>query len=149
MSQPQLFVGECEKLVDRAAAALWYLHVEAARKVHRADLLLPHEVQPVIAPAAGDLDHQLLLAGPVVRPIIGDDDLFHEIDRVARKWSGFGERNRGHRTLLERVDGAVPMSVPDTSLYVLKPKLTTYNDRRKPIFGLTRRISARTMTSLG
>jgi len=113
MSQPQPFVGEREKFVHRAPAPPWHLHVEAAGEVHRTNLLLPHEIQPIIAPTAGNLDDQLLLAGPVMRPIIRDDDLFDEVDGVTRERGRFGDRNRGHRTLLERVDGAVPTSDRD------------------------------------
>jgi len=32
-----------------------------------------------VAPATGNLDNQLLLAGPVMRPVIGDDNLFDEV----------------------------------------------------------------------
>src|SRR5208337_3705417 len=90
MSQPQLLVGERQKLVNRAAAPLWHFHVETAGEMHRADLLLPYEEEPIIAPASGNLDHQLLVAGAVMRPIVGNDDLFDKIDRVARKRSRFG-----------------------------------------------------------
>src|SRR5215471_11573368 len=45
--------------------------------------------------------------------------------------------------------GRYPHPCPETSLYVLKPKLTTHKDRGKPIFGVIHLISARTMTSLG
>src|SRR4029077_8248444 len=38
--------------------------------------------------------------------------------------------------------GRHPCLCPETSLYVLKQKLTTHNDRGKPIFGVIRRISA-------
>ena len=88
MPQPQLFVGERQKFVHRAPAPLRHLHVETAREVQRADLLLPDEIQPVIAPTAGNLDDELLLAGPVMRPVIGDDDLFDKVDGIA------GERGR-------------------------------------------------------
>jgi hypothetical protein len=51
--------------------------------VQRAQLLLPQKIQPVIAPAAGDFDDHLLFAGAVVRPVVGDDDFFDEVDRIA------------------------------------------------------------------
>ena len=38
--------------------------------------------RPGLAPAPGNLDDQLLLAGTVMRPIVGDDDLLDKIDRV-------------------------------------------------------------------
>src|SRR6516162_831724 len=110
MSQPQPFVGECKKFVDGAPAPFWHLHVESAGEVHRTNLLLPYEIKPLIPPAPGNLDDQLLFAGPVMRPIISNDDLFDEVDGIPRERGRFGDRNRGHRTLLERVDGAVPVS---------------------------------------
>jgi hypothetical protein len=48
-----------------------------------------------------------------MRPIIGDDDLFDEVDGVTRERGRFGDRNRGHRTLLERVDRAPPITDRD------------------------------------
>ena len=83
MPEPQLFVGERKELVNRAAAALRHLHVEAAGEVQCADLLLPDKIQPVVAPAAGNFDDQLLLAGAVMRPVVGDDDLLDKVNRVS------------------------------------------------------------------
>src|SRR5260370_36874549 len=121
MSKPQLFVGECEKLVDRAAPPLWNLHVETAREMQSADLLLPNEIKPVVAPAAGYLDDQLLVAGPVMRPVVADDDLFHKIDRVTGKQGGFDNGNRCHQALLGRLDATV--AEPVTRPYVTGSKL--------------------------
>src|SRR5260370_8801457 len=97
MSEPQLFVSECEKLVHCAAPPLGNLHIETAREMQSADLLLPHEIKPVVAPAAGYLDDQLLVAGAVMRPVVGDDDLFAKIDGVTRKRGGFANGNRCHQ----------------------------------------------------
>ena len=59
--------------------------------MQRAHFLLPEEIKAIVAPAAGNLDNQFLFAGSVMRPIVGDDDLFDEIDRVAG--SGVGSRH--------------------------------------------------------
>jgi len=86
---PAKFVGKGEKLVHCAAPPLRNLHVETAREMQSADLLLPNKIKPVVAPAAGYLDDQLLVAGAVMRPIVGDDDLFDKIDGVTGKRGGF------------------------------------------------------------
>src|SRR2546428_10786145 len=66
-----------------------------------AEFFLPQKIHPVVAPAAGDLDDQLLLAGTVMRPVIGHDDFFDEIDRIADVGMKFNYGKRGHRALLE------------------------------------------------
>src|SRR5437879_9288648 len=83
MPKPKLFVGESKKLIHGAAAALWHLHVVAAGEVQSTELLLPDEIHPVIAPVAGNLDDELLLAGAIMRPVVGDDDLLDKVDGVA------------------------------------------------------------------
>src|SRR5260370_25352869 len=83
MPKPKLFVGKGKKLVHGAAAALWHLHVEAAREVQSTELLLPDEIHPVIAPVAGNLDDDLLLAGAIMRPVVCDDDLLDKDGGVA------------------------------------------------------------------
>src|SRR3954453_18484685 len=107
MPEPQPLIGQSQELVERAAPALRHLHVEAARKMQRAELLLPQEVHPVIAPPAGDLDDHLLLAGSVMSPIVGENDFFDQIDRIADRGMNFDRGHRGHRALLEatRQDG--------------------------------------------
>src|SRR3954453_6556571 len=107
MPEPQPLIGQSQELVERAAPALRHLHVEAAGKMQRAELLLPQEVHPVIAPPAGDLHDHLLLAGPVMGPVIGEDDFFDQIDRIADRGMNFDRGHRGHRALLEatRQDG--------------------------------------------
>ena len=57
--------------------------------MQRAQLFLPQEVHTVITPAAGDFDDKLLLAGAVMRPVVGDDDFFDEIDRIADRGVDF------------------------------------------------------------
>src|SRR5579872_291531 len=91
MAEPHLFVGQRQQLVKRAAAALRHTHIEAAGEMQRAQLLLPQEIKPVVAPAAADLDDQLLFAGAVVRPVVGDDDFFDEIDRITAMRAGFDQ----------------------------------------------------------
>src|SRR5215467_10863661 len=100
MSQPQLLVGEGQQFPNRSAAALRYFHVEAAGEVQSANLLLPHKVKPIIAPPAGDLDDQLLLAGTVVHPVIGDDDLLDKVDRVTGIQRWFDNGHGCHQALL-------------------------------------------------
>ena len=101
MPEPQPLIGKRQQFVERAAPALRHLHVKAAGKMQRAQLFLPQEIEPVIAPAAGDLDDQLVFAGAVVRPIIGDDDFFDQVDRIAGMRPTFFVGKRGHRALLE------------------------------------------------
>jgi hypothetical protein len=36
-----------------------------------------------------------------MRPIIGEDDFFDQIDRIADRGMNFDRGNRGHRALLE------------------------------------------------
>src|SRR5205085_10636261 len=107
MPEPQPLIRQGQELVEGAAPPLRHLHVETAGKMQRAELLLPQEVHPVIAPAARDLDDHLLLAGTVVRPIVGKDDFFDQIDRIADRGMNFDRGHRGHRALLEatRQDG--------------------------------------------
>src|ERR1700758_3118536 len=83
MPKPKLFVGKGEKFVHGSAAALWHLHVEAAGEVQSAELFLPDKIHPVIAPVAGNLDDEFLIAGAIMCPVVGDDDLLDKIDRVA------------------------------------------------------------------
>ena len=85
MPEPKLFVGKGEKLVYGAAAAFWHLHVEAAGEVQGAEFLLPDEIHPIIAPAAGNLDDELLLAGAIMCPVVGDDDLLDKVDGITGK----------------------------------------------------------------
>src|SRR5262245_28440329 len=56
MPEPQLFVGKRQQLEHRAAPTFRHLHVESAREMERADLFLPYEIEPVFAPAPGNLD---------------------------------------------------------------------------------------------
>ena len=91
MPEPKLFVGKGKKLVHGAAAALWHLHVEAAGEVESAKFLLPDEVHPIIAPAAGNLDDEFLLAGAIMCPVVGDDDLLDKVDGVTGKRRRFDD----------------------------------------------------------
>src|SRR6516162_8431235 len=104
MPEPQLLVGERQKLKHRGPAAFRHLHVKPAREVQRADLFLPYEIEPIVTPTAGNFDDQLLVARTVVYPIVGNDDLFNEIDRVTRKRGWFDDRYRWHQALLGRLD---------------------------------------------
>src|SRR5216684_3221235 len=124
MSEPQLFVGEREKLVLCATPPLGNLHVETARGLQSADLSRPYEIKPVVAPAAGYLDDQLLVAGAVMRPVVGDDDLFDKIDGVTRKRGGFDNGNRCHQALLGRLDAMA--SEPVTGTCVTGSRLPMY-----------------------
>src|SRR5260370_25092729 len=83
MPKPKLLVGEGKKFVHGAAPALWHLHGEAAGEVQSTELLLPDKIHPVIAPVAGNLDDEFLLARAVMCPVVGDDDLLDKIDGVA------------------------------------------------------------------
>src|SRR6266436_4181708 len=86
MPEPKFLVSQRQELVDSTPATLWDLHVEPTGEVHRTYLLLPHEIESIIAPATGNLDNQLLLAGSVMRPVIGDDNLFDKVDGISREW---------------------------------------------------------------
>src|SRR5579885_766628 len=112
MAEPELLVDEGEQLVDGAAPPLRHLHVEAAGEMERADLLLPDEIEAVVAPAALDLDDHLLIAGAVMRPFIRENDLLDEIDGV-----GCGRRrlgvDRGHPALLLRAAEVRSLNTPD------------------------------------
>ena len=68
--------------------------------MQRGKLFLPQEIEPVVAPPPGDLDDQLVLPGAVVRPIVGDDDLLDQVDRIAVMRPRLFEGKGGHRTLL-------------------------------------------------
>src|SRR5260370_27455758 len=83
MRKPKLLVGKGKKRVHGAAAALWPLHVEAAGEEQSTELLLPDKIHPVIAPVAGNLDDEFLLAGAIMRPVVCDDDLLDKVDGVA------------------------------------------------------------------
>src|SRR5262249_14344576 len=78
-----------------------------AGKMQRAQLLLPEKIHAVVAPAAGDLDNELVVAWAVMRPVVGDDDFLDQIDRIAGMRGDFDKRGRGHGALLEatRRDG--------------------------------------------
>src|SRR5487761_2084596 len=53
------------------AMAKWTTEFSPWFATHCAELFLPHKIQPVVAPAPGNLKYQLVLTGPVVRPIVG------------------------------------------------------------------------------
>ena len=91
MPEPEFLVSQRQELVDSTPATLRDLHVKPTGEMHRADLLLPHEIKSIIAPATGNLDDQLLLAGPVMRPVIGDDNLLDEVDGISRERCRFGD----------------------------------------------------------
>ena len=111
MAEPEPLVDRGEKLVNRAAARPRHLHLEGATEMQRAHLALPDEQQPVIAPAPGDLDHHLFVAGAVMRPFIGLHDLFREIDGIGRGDLGL-KRQGGHRALLSGRDPRDIVGIP-------------------------------------
>src|SRR3712207_7173424 len=57
--------------------------IERGREMQRADLLLPHEKEPVVAPAPRHLDDDLLVTGAVVHPLVGDDDLLRSEEHTS------------------------------------------------------------------
>jgi hypothetical protein len=83
MADPQALVGLGEQLVQHRAAPLRHLQVEGAGEVHGADLARPAEIQAVIAPFARRLDGHLGVVAAVELPVVGGDDLLHDVEGVA------------------------------------------------------------------
>ena len=60
-----------------------------------AQILLPDEVEPIVAPASGQLDQHLLGRVAVEAPLIGVDQFFQDVQGIAADF-GCIDRKTGH-----------------------------------------------------
>ena len=99
MPEPQLLVDHGEQVGDRAALVRRHPEVEQAGEVHGAQILLPGEEHPVVAPASTQLDHHLLVGRAVEAPFVGGDQFFEDVQRIGLR-RGLLSRDDGHRHAL-------------------------------------------------
>ena len=70
MADPHLFVHMRDQLLHLGAAALGDLDVEGAGEMQRLELAHPGERHLIVVPLALDQDVDLVVAGPLERPVV-------------------------------------------------------------------------------
>jgi hypothetical protein len=82
VAEPHLLVDQGEQPMDVRVALGRDADVVGAGEVQRLHILAPGKEHAVVAPAAGDLDGDFPLGGPVERPVVRLDDLLDHFERV-------------------------------------------------------------------
>ena len=61
--------------------------------MHHAELRVPAEPHPVLAPVTADLGRELVVVLPLEGPLVGDRDLLDEVEGIAAGlFFGFGSQ---------------------------------------------------------
>ena len=85
MPEPERLIGARDHFVDRRLLGVGNAHVEVTGQKHRLNVAVPDRVEMDPAPASGKLHHQLVLAAAIDRPLVGDRQGFHLVERVVDK----------------------------------------------------------------
>ena len=83
MAEPELLVHRPQKLQEACPAMAGHPEIDDAGEGNGAQILLPDEVKPIVAPAPGQLDQHLLGRVAVEAPLVGVDQFFQNVQGIA------------------------------------------------------------------
>ena len=82
VTDPQLLVDECDKLLDLGAARLRHLQIERRRDVQRLKVLHPVERHVVVAPLTAHRDRDFVGVLAFEVPVVDGGDVLDNVDGV-------------------------------------------------------------------
>src|ERR1700744_6227374 len=110
MTQPQPLIDRSQQFIELLLLGGLDLHVHRAAEMQGADILAPGEIEAVIAPPARRLDSHFVVVTAIEGPIVGRNQLFHQIQRIGGRLFFYLGRKSHTRDLRWSVVGMYEVS---------------------------------------